>query len=247
MQIAVCDDSQCALSYLAQQLKEYCRAVFIPAEIFTYASGDLLLQDFTAGRFELIFLDIYMKGTDGIETARQIRERDAACSLVFVTMSRAHALAGFSVNALHYLLKPVSFSQLAEVFSRCPALTPAKKQMLQVISDRISLQIPLPSIRYIEVYDKACFLHTENQTIKTYMSLDDIMKQLDGDFFIRCHRSYVVNLQAVSRIAADDFVLADETHIPIRQAEKQQIKKRYMNFCVLWKDHSRKNVVYARL
>ena len=247
MQIAICDDSKCALSHLAQQLSEYCRAVFIQAEIITYASGDLLLEEFTAGRFDLIFLDIYMKGTDGIETAKCIRARDAACSLVFVTMSRAHALAGFSVNALHYLLKPVSFSQLAEVFSRCPALTAAKKQVLRVISDRISLQIPLPSIRFIEVYDKACFLHTENQTIKTYMSLDDIMKQLDGDFFIRCHRSYVVNLQAVKGIAVDDVVLEDGTHIPIRQAEKQQIKRHYMNFCMLWKDHFIPHMVAVRL
>lgn len=234
MKIAVCDDSEDDKHCLFNCLNSYCEDNFINAVITAYDSGEALLGNFTENMFDMIFLDIYMNGINGIETAKKIRAIDDRCLLVFVTTSRDHALDGFSVKALHYLLKPVSIENLAEVFHRCKRLIDSTDKYIEVISERIPVKIQMKSIEFIEVYDKACFIHAGANVIKTYLSLEEIHSQLEQKFFLRCHRSYVVNMRSIVNVGERDFILKSGALIPIRQSEKGVIKKIYMNFvCAL--------------
>jgi len=237
MKIAVCDDSEYDKYCLFNCLNGYCKDSFINAVITAYGSGESLLEDFKENMFDMIFLDIYMSGIDGIETAKKIRAIDAQCLLIFVTTSRDHALDGFAVKALHYLLKPVSSENLAEVFHRCKNLLAGNEKCIEVISERLPVKIQMKSIDFIEVYDKACFIHVGLNIIKTYLSLEEIYSQLDQKFFLRCHRSYVVNMCSIVNVGDRDFILKSGNLIPIRQSEKGVIKKTYMNFvCSLARD-----------
>jgi len=230
MNIAICDDLKDDKHRLFNSVNSYCKTNFIYAAITEYDSGESLLEEFIKNSFDLIFLDIYMKGLSGIDTAKKIREIDNDCVLVFVTTSSEHALDGFAVNALHYLIKPVNSEKITEVFKRCQIMLNTAQQYIEVISDRLLVKILVKSIHYIEVYDKACFIHKDSEVIKTYLSLEEIAKQLDENSFLRCHRSYIINMRFIVNVADNDFVLQSGEHIPIRQAEKQSKKQKYMDF-----------------
>ena len=230
MKIAICDDVYSDKHHLFNSLNSYCETYFINAAITEYDSGESLLESFSKNMFDIIFLDIYMSGLNGIDTAKKIREIDNDCLLIFVTTSREHALDGFSVNALHYLLKPANDEKIAEVFNRCKKILSDAQQYIEVISERLLVKILVQSIHYIEVYDKACFIHNDSKVIKTYLRLEEFAKQLEGSCFLHCHRSYLVNMRAIVSVDENDFILQSGEQIPIRQSDKQSIKQLYMNF-----------------
>lgn len=230
MKIAVCDDSNYDKHRLFNKLQRYCASNFVHVAIAEYDSGEALLENFTENMFDIIFLDICMAGLNGIDTAKNIREIDSHCLIVFVTSSREYALDGFAVNAIHYLIKPVSPENIAEVFKRCQTICNITQQYIEVISERIPVKVFVNAICFIEVYDKASFIHTDSEVIKTYLSLEEITRQLDRRFFLRCHRSYIVNMRSIANVSDNDFILKSGKMIPIRQSEKQRIKKMYTNF-----------------
>ncbi len=230
MKIAICEDLSDDRQRLSQSVAGYCRDNFYNAAIMEYGSGEALLEVFAKEKFEIVFLDIYMKDLNGIDTARELRAIDPDCLLVFVTSSRDFALDGFALNALHYLIKPVDGQKIAEVFARARKIRHQLQKYIEVLSDRILVKIPVNSIQYVEVYDKACFIHKKEEKIKTYLSLDEVAQKLAADAFLRCHRSYLVNMRAIVSVEENDFLLQSGLRIPIRQSEKRAIKQLYMDF-----------------
>lgn len=109
LNIAVVDDLALERTMLADFICKYCTEHRIAANLIHFTNGEELLADFVAQKFDIIFLDIYMSGLNGIDTAKQLRKIDTACRLVFVTNSDQHAVQGFRVRAFDYLLKPYAF------------------------------------------------------------------------------------------------------------------------------------------
>ena len=129
MNIAICDDVYQDKHCLFNSLSSFCATNYFDAAITEYDSGEALVETFAKGMFDIIFLDIYMNGLSGIDTAKKIRDIDKECLLVFVTSSNEHAVEGFAVNALHYLIKPISAEKLAEVFARCQKILDAAQYL----------------------------------------------------------------------------------------------------------------------
>lgn len=96
----------------------------LTADLFEYENGEIFLAAAKERPFTAAFLDIYMNGTDGMETARVLRQTDTDCLLIFTTTSTDHALEGFQVRALHYLVKSYTEGEISslmdEILSRIP-------------------------------------------------------------------------------------------------------------------------------
>ena len=110
LQIGICDD--------ARESRFQLRALegrSAPARLLEFSSGDALLgwMDRHAGELDLVFLDIEMEGTNGMDTARALREADQSLQLVFVTGYSDYVFDGYEVGALGYLLKPAGAEELA--------------------------------------------------------------------------------------------------------------------------------------
>ena len=114
MRFAVCDDNAADRRQLLSMLQQYCGNHRVQAEIQPFADGRALLQAFAPGKFQILFLDIYMPALTGMEAAKAIREKDTGCQLVFTTTSEDHALESYGVYAAGYLLKPYTQGQLDE-------------------------------------------------------------------------------------------------------------------------------------
>jgi DNA-binding LytR/AlgR family response regulator len=233
MKIIVCEDIREDRDALVFFIKRFFNEINCPVEITVYENGDSFLSALTAldaGDIKIAFLDIYMPGISGIDVAKKIRETDGDMVVVFTTTSLEHGLDGYSVGALQYLVKPVGYPAVENVLNKCAKLFADSIRAIEVFSDRLTVRVLLKDILYIEVFDHACLIHTMSETIKNYRPLDEIERQLDGDAFLRTHRSFIVNMQYIKSIAENDFLLTNGVMIPIRRSNKPAVKQAYMDY-----------------
>ena len=106
MRIAIVDDLAAERALLKDRLEQQLHRRNVLADILEYESGEKFLEAARKAPFTAAFLDIYMNGMTGMEAAKELRKTDTDCLLVFTTTSTDHALEGFQVRALHYLVKP---------------------------------------------------------------------------------------------------------------------------------------------
>ena len=174
-----------------------------------------------------------MNDTDdvtGIEIAKRIRIHDKECIIVFMTSSRDHALDAFEVDAMQYLVKPVYYDKIRHIFDKTQKLFSENMRFIEVPSNGLSTKILLKDIYYIEVYNKTCLIHTNLHTIKTYTPLSKLWELLDGSPFLRCHRSYILNMFYIDDILENDFLLKSSDKIPIRKDASSDIKQTYSDY-----------------
>ena len=164
MRFAICDDSAADRRQLASMLQQYCAHRHVQAEIQLFADGRALLQAFTPGKYQILFLDIYMPALTGMEAAKAIREKDTGCQLVFTTTSEDHALESYGVYAAGYLLKPYTQGQLDETVDWCLENISPLAQAIEIIFERERVQVLLGEIVYIEVFGREAIFHTTGRT-----------------------------------------------------------------------------------
>ena len=230
LHLAVCDDRMEDRKKLCRLLKEYGQYNNLELTVDQWGTGEDLLRAFSPGHYHLLFLDIYMKQLNGVETARTLREQDENCAIVFVTTSPEHAVDGFNVNALHYLLKPITAAQLDTVFQRLTRLQKKEPAYITVRSQRLEVRCNVDEIVFAEIYDKLCLIHTKTNTIQTYTPLDEIERQVPVNLFLRCHRSYLVNMSYITRMEDTQFTVHDKHLIPIRKNDRQTLKQLYLDY-----------------
>ena len=236
MDIIVCEDSKKDMDLLCSHINRFFKDAGCRVEIIAYESGDFLLDDWSNLRerdIRITFMDIYMPGSFGIDVARKIRDAGNDKAIIFTTTSLEHGLDGYSVDALQYLVKPLDYSQVKSALDKCKRLYADSLRYVEVMSNRLMIRVLLKDILYIEIYNHTCFIHTMSETIKNYLSLEEVWQLLDAQeehTFLRIHRSYIVNMRYIEDMTDDDFLLAKGAVVPIRRKDKLAIKQAYMDY-----------------
>lgn len=227
MNIAVCDDQPVFLKDMGELLRAYFQVHGIPCELFFFLSGEALLE--SGQVFDLIFLDIKMKGMTGIEAAHAIRGKDQEARLIFLTAYSKYVFQAFDVNAFHYLLKPVETEKLYSVLDQLiNQLDSGRDKYLNIKKASKAYRIPFQNIYYLEVVDRKVFLHTTNETIEFYEKLSILEERLPPDFF-RCHRSYIVNLNHVFRFDKYNIYLDNQEAVMLSKRRYGEFTKAFFN------------------
>lgn len=230
MKIAICDDIRQDLYTTRDFLQEYCEKAMLDAEIDLYENGSQLLPRIAGGAYDLYLLDIYMEPVGGMELARRIRQEDRKCEIIFITTSPDFALDGFGVQAIGYLLKPLTQEALASLLDHHSQRFLHSARYITIRHSRTEIRLPRKTIIYLEIFGKQTILYTSDGSYRTWTSLDELERQLDGEPFLRCHRSYIVNMQYIDHIQGTDFVLEDGTKIPLPSHDAAQYRK-------IWQDY----------
>jgi two-component system, LytTR family, response regulator LytT len=216
--IGICDDEPEELDCLGRLIEDFCRQRNLPFGLHPFQMGMDLLTAMSKGQcFDMLFLDVYLKDTDGISVAREVREFDRNCCIVFVTNSRSHAVMGFEVQALHYLLKPATPKKIASAFNRAlGALQDKVDKNIQVQNRKGSYKISFDDIIYAESNARIITLHLRSREgLKYYDRLDRLEQQCADDRFLRCHQSFLVNLDHVRSIVNNKIRMKTGEEIPI--------------------------------
>lgn len=216
LQIAICDDLEEERVILSRMLRNYARRQGLSLQVHFFVSGEELLQSVRrANACQVLFLDIYMPGISGVETARRLRAAGCGTSIVFATTSTDHGVDSFEVRASDYLVKPFRQEEVDRALDWCLEHMPEPLRSLSVYAEGEIQEFPLASVLYIEVLGHQSHIHTLRQTVVARKSLDDLERAVDSPDFFRCHRSFLVNLNHAERIESSDFLMSDGARIPI--------------------------------
>lgn len=226
LNVAICEDQAADASLLGG----YIRQSGIDAQYDVFSSGEEFLEHFTAGRYDIIFMDIYMNGMRGVQAVERIRKTDRNVVIAFVTSSTEHALEGYRLGVLKYLEKPVSANKVEEAM-RLAVMNQTAKETISLLIGGKYVEIPPEDIMYFENQNHVVIVHTTTKTIQTSQSvrLDSIAEKLLSHPFIRSHKSYLVNLCYVSKIdhTFGDFVMLNGDRACIRRTDRKKIQGAY--------------------
>ena len=180
-------------------------------------------------KIDLVFLDINMPEISGISFAKSINKD---IKIIFTTAYRDYAVEGFELQAVDYLLKPVSFERLLkavntyfEVYSESKNNISQKTEnnnFMFVSSDRRMIKIDFSEIIYIESYSDYIKIHLGNKTIVTRETISAIEAKLPKNEFIRIHRSFIVALHKISSFTNEHIVIQNKS-LTISRSYKNEV------------------------
>ena len=219
MRIAICDDERQVLT----KYKEVLTAIFtknkIVAKVDLFNSADSLMFALEDSDYpvDIVFLDINMPDTNGIDLARQIREKKIQCEIIFLTISQEHMLNAFDVGAFHYIVKDVTSSEKLEEICVQVAkkVNRDKTEVITVSCAGENRIIPIKDILYFEVRNYIIIVHYEDTLFEFYSTMGKIENSLLGHGFVRTHRSFLVNLSHIRSMMRQELELSDGSVIPI--------------------------------
>lgn len=143
---------------------------------------------------------------DGLTAARRIRRQDEKVVILFITSMVQYAVQGYSVDALDFLVKPVSYTGLRLRLDRALARIAQNQPLrIQVRSASGLCSVPVSGIRYVETCSHRIVIHTGDAELLTDMTMKQIESELARQPFFRCHTSYLVNFRYVDRIQGNDI------------------------------------------
>lgn len=232
IKVAVCEDSEIDRSMLEEIVGFLMTDRGLEYEIIPYLNGEELVAGYKNHPYDLIFLDVMMNEIDGIETGKMIRQMDGNVEIVYCTSSSDFAIAAYDVHAMGYLLKPYEPGRIGAVIDYYVQKHPQKNQnFIEVKSRRKSLIIPYKDIINMESDNKVVYIYTTTQgAVKVYNKLDVFEQELADKRFLRCHQSYLVNMQYVAGLVDSDFIMINDKMIPIRKSGRKLIVKKYEDF-----------------
>lgn len=232
MRIAVCDDEKFYREKITALLQKYLSGHQLDSVIDIFCSGEeFLSQSSNAVKYDVVFMDINMEQTDGIETAMRIRAFQSNTYIVFVTAFIKYALDGYKVNAVRYIMKDT----LDAAISECMDAILQKMQLRQISFCFIEGEKKLytDNLLYVESKKhKSVFCYQEEQLTKyqIYEKLDDIEKILDSVGFLRIHKSYLVNMRHIRKISNYIAELSTGEELPIPRIRYQAVKQKFVEY-----------------
>ena len=183
-------------------------------------------------KIDLVFLDINMPEISGISFAKSINKN---IKIIFTTAYRDYAVEGFELQAVDYLMKPISFERLLkavntyfEVYNDFRITTPKRLEhnnFMFIRSDRRMIKIDFSAIVYIESYSDYIKIHLDNETLVTRETISAIEAKLPKDQFIRIHRSFIISITHITSFT-NEYIRIKDQALTISRSYKKDVLKR---------------------
>lgn len=223
LKIALVDDEQIYLDEMAGICREFAEENRIDIEIYEFSDGGGFLS--SEKDFSVVFMDIYMDGSDGVQTARKLRERDNGCILIFMTTSVEHMPDAFSCHAFEYIVKPLSPQRVKEVLNDAVRLLPTTDEYAELYCDKINIRVALSEIVY--AVTDAHYLDVEladGTILRCRMTMGQFTEQTD-ERFILVNQGVIVNADYITDFENNCCILENGARLPIRLRDRLQIEQ----------------------
>ena len=178
-----------------------------------------------------IFLDIQMRLVNGLRAAGRIRQMDEKVGIIFLTTLTQYGLEGYKYQATNYIIKPIKYVRLkAEMDQWLKKHRKDDSPAMVITNDTGRYKVFLKSLRYVETFNRNLLLHTEQENMICYKRMKEMEQALQGEGFIRCHTSYIVNLFYVKGVNKLELELITGEIIPISQPRRKEFMERLADY-----------------
>lgn len=229
LNIVICDDEVIDRKLIKTMVDKYIEANHVEAETVLFESGDEYLSEGNIENADIVFLDIYMEGTNGVELARRIRGQNRNCQIIFTTSSNEYASDAFEVEAISYLRKPVNEEKLKSVLDMIMDRR-AQTSSIEISCERTTVRIYVSDIIFIETLGRRVLIHTVSSVYSTYMTLAKMVELIPPDEFVQVSRFEIISLRHVVQIGVKEVALDDGKTIQVSQRMLENLSDRYDNF-----------------
>lgn len=229
MRIALVDDTPSDKKLLYKHLCRYAAENELEFDITEFSSGLEFLEKYGGG-FDIIFMDIDMPHLNGIEAAKRLRQADPMVVLVFVTNMEQYAICGYEVNAIDYLLKPVSWLTFRNKLEKAVRAVPshAEDSLILPCEDGF-VKVPVSGIQYLEKEKNYILYHTAQGEFRDRGSMTEMTARLGPSHFSRCTSGCLVNLKYVTRVGKDSIWLG-ETCLPLARSQRKSFTSEFLSY-----------------
>lgn len=237
IQIAICDDDPWITGQL-EQLIINAVSNLSRVDISIFYSGTSFSRAIQPGcPFDIIFMDIEMKGIDGIQAGHLLRENEDNdfVQLIYISSYEQYHVQLFDVQPSGFVKKPIEPEVFAHKLISAVQKVIRKRQhgmkkFLPIQQSGKELLVPFRDIMYIESNLRKIHLYTRNEQIDYYSTLNTEEKKLPASHFIRIHQSYMVNCYFIREISSHKVVLLTGQELPISDKKSASAKQNYLKF-----------------
>ncbi len=230
MRIAIVDDEEKERITLNQLLDDWADRNQLSISCVCFASGDDFLAFSSRGQYDIVFMDIYMKDTDGIETATKLRQTDPECCLIFLTSSREHMPKAFPCHAFDYLLKPLDERQLWQTLTDFLRTFSRKQPYINLPLGKQTVPILYSHLEYVFADSNYCMVQAQEQ-YRCRIPFGKIKSLLaEDERFCTINRGILVNLDFVDSMEDLVCLMKNGVSFPMNTKKKAELKQALITY-----------------
>jgi len=230
--VAICDDEATSLQINEALTAQVLTEAGIEYETVCFTDMQSMIDTLSRKevQYDVLLCDILAVSMNGIEAAKELRRLGESLSIIFISSTAEYALEGYQVDALRYIQKPIQIEKLKEALISAYRMKDTKGDTLTFqVGDKL-YKIPFGEIEYLESQGRETIVSTINEQISVHMKFSDMEQLLPEDSFVRCHRSYIINMHYVKDLARYRFLTKRGVEIPVSQLQYVDVKKKFMEF-----------------
>ena len=219
--VAVCDDNEFVCREIEKILEDDCNVA-----LDVFFSGERLYEAMVRGTcFDLIFLDIELAKMNGVAVADKIRNELAneVTSIVYISAKEEYAMKLFKTRPLDFIVKPFTKEQILDAFNYAMRLSGNQKEFYEFKINQTYYKILLKDIIYVESSGRKIIIHTAACDYTVYSKLDEIESNFNNNF-LRIHKSYLVNMNAIKEYQYDSVLLTNGIRLNISKVNRYKVR-----------------------
>lgn len=230
IEIAIVEDEENYREVLCDYLNKFQKESGEQIHLSVFTDGDEIVENYSAV-YDVILMDIEMRFMNGMTAAKKIREADKGVVIIFITNMAQYAIQGYAVDALDYVLKPISYFAFSQTISRAIGrIKKREEHYINIISKNGVDKVPVSQIGWIESEGHRLIYYSSDRVYEsTVNSMKELEKELSDYHFFRCNKGYLVNLAHV-RAIRDGWAILLNGQVMISRAKRSEFQKALIEY-----------------
>lgn len=222
IRIAIVEDDAAYLQQLTEYLKQYEKESHETFHVSVFHDGAEIAEGYRPV-YDIILMDIEMRQMDGMTAAERIRASDMDVVIIFITNMSQYVMKGYTVDAMDYVLKPISYYAFSQRIDRALQRMKRRSTHYILLSHQSGvMKLDVSQIYYIEVQDHNLIYRTVKGSFTTKGSMLEAEKNLNPRRFFRCNKGCLINLDYVESVQNYD-VLVGKAWLQVSRARKKAL------------------------
>ena len=223
VKVAIVEDERSAAAALEEHLSRFSKENGAQFSVQLFPDAMDFLENYHPD-YQIVFMDIEMPFLNGMDAAKRLREIDPVVALVFITNMAQFAIKGYEVEALGFVLKPVSYYRFSSLLQKIlRRLDVRQEQGLTIRTPNSMVRIPAYKVLYVSVEDHLLLYHTDDGIIEAWGSLKTALDELPEDQFVQINKSCIVNLRHIKGLSGNKVIMGTPAELVMSRSRRQEV------------------------
>lgn len=207
---------------LCELLDAWSSAQFCTLDIHLFSSGNEIIHANILD-YNILFIDIQLDDANGVDIAKALRKKECTSEIVFLTAYKEYVFEGYSVHALNYILKPITYEKLKSCMDTVLQSVQSENYILR--NRDIIIKIPYNEIMYILSSRHHMNIVTKEKTFTHLISINKLLSCLPAQF-VQCHRTVIINMNFIQKLEGREVLMSDFTTLPVSNTYLKVVRKK---------------------